>query len=71
MENSLYYEPQHELAGERNLNNTSGYISPIYLRHCYEFNIWHNLYAIISNFIEDSKKLLKITKCTLNLAYFY
>ena len=66
-----HYELQHELAGERNLNNTSGYISPIYLRYFYEFNIWYNLYAIITNFIKDSKKFLRITKSTLNLAYFY
>ena len=71
MEIRIYYELQHELAGERNLNNTSGYISPIYLRYFYEFNIWYNLYAIITNFIEDSKKFLRITKCTLNLAYSY
>ena len=50
MEKLIYYEPQHELAGERKLNNTSGYISPIYLRYFYEFNIWYNLYAIITNF---------------------
>ena len=25
----IYYELQHDLAGERNLNNTSGYISQI------------------------------------------
>ena len=41
MEKSLYYERQHELAGERNLNNTSGYISPIYL--LYISDIFMNL----------------------------
>ena len=44
------------------------YISDIFMN--LTFGIIFML-AIITNFIEDSKKFLRITKCTLNLAYFY